>query len=61
MRKKTKIHTHYWVVSINENCPFCSGETFYCNKPDCYLYRCANPSCRQIFSMKNKRADVRND
>jgi len=55
MKQKTKLHTHRWKISDNENCPFCAGEVFYCVKPDCYLYMCNKPSCGQIFSMKKER------
>ena len=51
---KSHIHTHIWEDSINETCPFCGRDTKYCTDAECYLYRCTNPLCRQVYQVKKE-------
>lgn len=52
--KKSKIHTHIWIDSVNENCPFCGANMKLCKSPKCYLYMCKSPTCKMVVQIKRK-------
>ena len=52
---KSKIHTHKWIDSVNEQCPFCGADMKLCKSPRCYLYMCKNVCCRQVVQIKSRK------
>jgi len=50
-----KIHSHRWVESVNEQCPWCGADMKLCESPKCRLYMCKNKYCRQVIQIKRRR------